>query len=317
MFRCYFEHLQLLQNELNRIKGPAVRRQLFAWSPLSFQIPPERFPFVTWSALLSRPTSTLSVLSKATTPVPTPPLPPTPSGCPEAQPQASDSHSAPCTPTPLEELLESCFDTVGDTSTSPLQQQYRSLLEKSKIAHTNRRHLSGTPSVDIEQEYCRTSTMADGAWGRIIEALGVLCEKDLILERAGLWPRLSPRDIFDKLAISQRSLLSESWKAEFIKYAEGVTMVQRAGRISRLTAPEYRAELERELSNPGRIGWNAVSYPDWLLIELENNLLVRQVQAEIADEMLDPSSGENAVVQLNMGEGKSSVRGPACSINHD
>jgi len=219
------------------------------------------------------------------------------------------------TSTPLDELLESCFDRVGDICVSPLQQQYRPLLEKSKIAHAKRRHI--TSSVDVEHEYHRTSTMLDGVWGRIIECLGVLCEKDLILARAGLWPRLSPRDILDKLAISQRSLLSESWKAEFIKYAEEVTMVQRVCRISRLTTPEYRTELERELNNSGRIGWDAMSYLDWLLIELESNVLIRQVQAEIAIEMLSPSSGENAVVQLNMGEGKSSVRRPACSIDYD
>ncbi len=217
-------------------------------------------------------------------------------------------------PTPLEELLESCFDNVG---TSPLQQQYKSLLEKSKIAYAKQRQISGTSSVDVEKEYHRTSTTLDRSWDRIIECLGVLCEKDVILERAGLWPRVSPRDILDKLAISQRSILSKSWKVAFIKYAEEFTMVQRAIRISRLTAPEYRAELERELSNSGRIGWDAMSHPDWLLIELESNILLRQVQAEIASEMLAPSSGENLVVQLNMGEGKSSVRRPACSINRD
>jgi len=242
-------------------------------------MPLERYPFVTWSMLLSRSTS--------------------------------------CRPTPLEELLGSCFDRVGGVRASPLQRQYSSLLEKSKVAYAKRRYIPGTSSVDVEQEYRRASTMLDGAWGRIIEALGLLCEKDFILARAGLWPRLSPRDILNKLAISQRSLLSESWKEEFIKYAEWVTLVQRACRISRLTTPEYRAELERELSNSRGIGWDAMPYPDWLLIELEGDLLIRQVQAEIASEMLSPSSGENTVVQLNMGEGKSSVRRPACSINYD
>ena len=217
--------------------------------------------------------------------------------------------------TPLEEFLESCFDNVGTSSLQ--EQQYRSLLEKSRIAYAKQRQISGTLSIDVQEEYRRTSTTLDRSWDRIIECLGVLCEKDMVLERAGLWPRLSPRDIFDKLAISQRSILSEPWKAAFIKYAEGVTMVQRAIRISRLTTPEYRAELERELSNSGRIGWDAMSHPDWLLIELESNILVRQVQADIASEMLAPSSGENAVVQLNMGEGKSSVRRPACFINRD
>ena len=262
------------------MRGPAVRRHLFAWTPWPFQIPQERCPFVTWSALLSRPT--------------------------------------PCLPTPLEEFLESCFDRIDNNGASSLQeQQYRSLLEKSNVAYAKRRQISGTSSIDVQEEYRHASATLDRSWDRIIECLGVLCEKDMILERAGLWPRVSPRDVLNKLAISQRSILSEPWKAAFIKYAEGVTMVQRAIRISRLTTPEYRAELERELSNSGRIGWDAMSHPDWLLIELESNILVRQVQAEIASEMLAPSSGKNVVVQLNMGEGKSSVRSPAFSIDRD
>jgi len=218
------------------------------------------------------------------------------------------SRPTPRTPTPVEELLESCFDRVDHTGTSPLRQQYRSLLEKSNIAYTKRRQIPSTLTVDVEEEYRRTSARLHRVQGCITEALGAASEKDFILERAGLWPRASPRDILNKLSLSQRSLLSKSWKAAFIEYAEGVTMVQRAIRISRLTRPKYRAELERELGNSGRVRWDGVSHPDWLLIELESNLLIRQVQAEIASEMLAPSSGKNAVVQLNMGEGKSSVR---------
>ncbi len=171
-----------------------------------------------------------------------------------------------------------------------------------------RKPISSTSSVNVEEEYHRTSTTLHKAQDRITESLGALSEKESVLSRAGLWPRMSPRDVLNKLTLSQRSHLNESWKTVLIEYAESITMVQRALRISRLTKWEYRAEMERELSNPGRVGWDGMSHPDWLLVELESNLLVRQVQAEIAREMLAPSSGKNAVVQLNMGEGKSSVR---------
>ena len=227
------------------------------------------------------------------------------------------SRPIPCTPTPLEELLACCFDITDDIGTSPLQQQYISLLEKSNTAHTKRKQILGTSSVDVEEEYRRTSTTLQSVQDHIIRSLGALSEKDSVLARAGLWPRVSPRHVLDKLTLSQRSLLSELWKVAFIEYAEAITMVQRAIRISRLTKPEYRAELERELSNAGRVGWDGMFRPDWLLIELESNLLVRQVQAEIASEMLAPPSAKNSVVQLNMGEGKSSVRGlSAYSINY-
>jgi len=243
---------------------------MFAWTPLPFQVSQARPSFVTWSMLLSRP--------------------------------------APCTPTLLEELLDSCFARTGDTGITRLQQQYRSLLEKSHIANMKRRLVPSTSSVNVEKEYHRAATTLHKVQDRIVESLGALTEKESMLSRAGLWPGVSPRDILNKLTLSQRSLLSESWKAVLVEYAERFTMVQRAIRISRLTKREYGAEIERELSNPGRVGWDGMSHPDWLLVELESNILVRQVQAEIASEMLAPSSGKNAVVQLNMGEGKSSVR---------
>ena len=179
----------------------------------------------------------------------------------------------------------------------------------SDAAYAKRNQVTLPSSIDVKGQR-RTSTGLREAWDRIIKAFGVISEKDLILSRAGLWPRISPRDVLDKLTLQQRSSLSEQWKAALIEFAKVLTMVQRTIRISRLTSPEYRAEQERELSNTGRVGWDAMSHPDWLLIELESNLLVRQVQAEIASKMLAPSSGKNAVIQLNMGEGKSSVRGP-------
>jgi hypothetical protein len=46
-------------------------------------------------------------------------------------------------------------------------------------------------------------------------------------------------------------------------------------------------------------------YPS--IIQLEGNFLVRRIQAEIALEMILPQSGQNTAMQLNMGEGKSSV----------
>jgi len=218
------------------------------------------------------------------------------------------SRPTPWTPTAVEETLESCIDRMGHSDTSLLRQQYCSLLKKSNIAYTRWRQIPSTLTVDVKKQYRRTSATLHRVHGCITQSLGAASEKDFILERAGFWPRASPRDILNMLTLSQISLLSKSWKAVLIEYAEGITMVQRATRISQLTRPEYQAEHLRELSNPGRVGWDGVSHPDWLLIELESNLLIRQVQAEIASEMLAPSSGKNAVVQLNMGEGKSSVR---------
>jgi hypothetical protein len=43
------------------------------------------------------------------------------------------------------------------------------------------------------------------------------------------------------------------------------------------------------------------------LFQIQGNFLIRRAQAEIAMEIMSPQSGENTVLQVNMGEGKSSV----------
>jgi hypothetical protein len=67
------------------------------------------------------------------------------------------------------------------------------------------------------------------------------------------------------------------------------------------------AEHAQETENIGGQGWDKLDYPDWLLIQLDANLLIRPVQASVAKAMMAPDSGANTVMQLNMGEGKSSV----------
>jgi hypothetical protein len=62
-----------------------------------------------------------------------------------------------------------------------------------------------------------------------------------------------------------------------------------------------------ELENPGHQDWDPMLHPGWLLLEIENNILIRQDQALVSREMISPSSGSNSVMQLNMGLGKSSV----------
>ncbi|KAI3589065.1 hypothetical protein IWW34DRAFT_826868 [Fusarium oxysporum f. sp. albedinis] len=67
------------------------------------------------------------------------------------------------------------------------------------------------------------------------------------------------------------------------------------------------AVLIRELENSGHEGWRVHEYPEWLLLECESEIMIRQVQQQIARQMMHPSDGENISLQLNMGEAKSSV----------
>ena len=120
-----------------------------------------------------------------------------------------------------------------------------------------------------------------------------------------MWPRLSKISLLQHLASANVSLLRNDWRDSLIAYGLAISTLQRAERL--LSCTDNDLELLNELKNLGHQGWDTAQYPEWLLFEVENNLLIRHAQAQIALEMISPSSGANSVLQLNMGEGKSSV----------
>ena len=144
---------------------------------------------------------------------------------------------------------------------------------------------------DIYQELCRqlqkTSTVS-----------GIACSM-------GMWPRLSPTALLHNLASFKAKNLRSDWKRALVNYGIAITILQRAERLILRIGDEV--ELLSELITPGHETWDPFLLPEWLLLEIENNILIRPVQARIASEMILPSSGSNSIVQLNMGEGKSSV----------
>lgn len=118
------------------------------------------------------------------------------------------------------------------------------------------------------------------------------------------WPRLSPTFFLQQLSRSRWSKIKD-WQHCIIQYGVALTELQRAERL--LNSAGKHAELIKELINPGHTNWNPHEYPEALLLEVENGIMIREVQEQVARTMRDPPSGINAVMQLNMGEGKSSV----------
>ncbi|MCJ1392993.1 hypothetical protein MMC18_005865 [Xylographa bjoerkii] len=122
---------------------------------------------------------------------------------------------------------------------------------------------------------------------------------------ATMWPRLSTSELLQYLVSAKRVTLREDWRKCLVEYGVAITNLQRAERLLLATGDD--SDLLKELSNEGHQGWDPDAYPDWLLLEIDNNILIRPVQADIAREMISPMSGTNSIMQLNMGEGKSSV----------
>lgn len=117
-------------------------------------------------------------------------------------------------------------------------------------------------------------------------------------------PRVSPTFFLQQLSRSRWDHLTEGWKVCIVRYALTVAAMQRAERLTQLTGNQ---DLINELQNTGHQNWDPARHPETLLMEVESGFLVRPVQAQVAAQMQKPPDGNNAVMQLNMGEGKSSV----------
>lgn len=130
---------------------------------------------------------------------------------------------------------------------------------------------------------------------------------EAVLFGAGLWPSTGAESLLDQLSLHSREGLSSSWRSVLGSLAETLATQQRDLRLNMYKRSGLDAEHAQETENIGGQGWDKLDYPDWLLIQLDANLFVRPVQASVAKAMMAPDSGTNTVMQLNMGEGKSSV----------
>ncbi|KAJ7221929.1 hypothetical protein C8J57DRAFT_1593667, partial [Mycena rebaudengoi] len=308
--------MDTLRPDMSELLSERLRnRGLFEWAmKLQNALKSNRSPYHTsWSA------------SPSITPDPTKPLP-------RYQPMT------------LSALLRSIeapdmsSTTIGEWSTgqgsSPAmtlpQSAGRPSLSAQLVAQLSHLNLEGPVSQYIEdlsrcvaafaRQQCETDrthkqhqhhSNIDGEIARILLPSTVF---DGLLHSTGQWPSLMPESLFRQLSRESRKLLDPSWISALSLYAQGLSEIQQKRRILSFSRPGLEAELARETRAQGGEGWDPAIYTDWLLVQLDADLLVRPVQASIAQQMMMPDSNENALMQLNMGEGKSSVIVPIIAV---
>ena len=155
---------------------------------------------------------------------------------------------------------------------------------------------------------------------------------ELSMRMAGQWPCITPRFLLEKLASTANVQLTEAWRDALVKLAQGLLQLQRSKRLLNFALTHKDEELYKELESSGNDIDDAVAHPDWLLIQvsflrilrrllaltvvkkIENNFHVRPIQLAVAHQMIAPRLNHNTALQLNMGEGKSSVIVPMVSV---
>lgn len=134
------------------------------------------------------------------------------------------------------------------------------------------------------------------------------------LQHGGLWPPITRVTILQELQSIKTNRFGLNMKERLTIYAISVTTLQRLLRVEDALHKKDMDKALEEWLNAGHENWDPLNNPDWLLLEIESNVLFRPVQVTVAFETIKPQCGSNSVLQMNMGQGKTSCVIPMSAI---
>ncbi|WQF89185.1 Putative P-loop containing nucleoside triphosphate hydrolase [Colletotrichum destructivum] len=128
-----------------------------------------------------------------------------------------------------------------------------------------------------------------------------------LLKAGQLWPAVTTVTLLEQLRSTETSVLfGKCVREHLIDFGLAITSTQRDLRINHAVMRGDAGRYLEEMANQGHSNWNPSVHPDWLLLEIEANLMIRPDQVDVALATISPASGANSVLQMNMGQGKTS-----------
>lgn len=227
---------------------------------------------------------------------PEPPATPTPIPTPIATAPISARRNVRASSNSLKLLLDGFkkthFKEFEKIYVDNMLESLKALEKEAPPAETSLESLSGTLPKSI---LVQCESHLQDVFLLIQKMLAPVGDIENLMDMAGLWPCTSPVSLLQQLSAGASEKLSTSWKRALVSYGKAITQLQRLERLLACHTAEREREFRGEAQNIGHQEWDPMDHPDWLLIEIENNILVRRVQNQIASEMIQPSSGGNQV----------------------
>lgn len=221
--------------------------------------------------------------------------------------------------TELGQILES-FSKSPDA----LRKNYSSDLLRSLAAlksNGRKANASSLRSIPESREITRTIEQIQAALTHYQESIrDALWHDDNRFTWLALGDILPCRTVIEMLELLQSRATHQfgtGMKEALIYYGCAITEIQRLRRLRHAILLNDRRAMIEELYNVGHENWDpAIEDPDWLLLEIDSNILIRTDQVDVARAIINPASGENSVLQMNMGRGKKSLT-PSYGTNAD
>lgn len=126
------------------------------------------------------------------------------------------------------------------------------------------------------------------------------------LQLVDLWPAMTVADLLTELRTTSDNSFGYGTKEALVSLGLAVTKLQQMLRIQDAQKRCKAQQLREEWANCGHTNWDPIDYTDWLLLEIDGDIMIREEQVQVALATIAPASGENSVLQLLMGKGKTS-----------
>ncbi|UJR12234.1 hypothetical protein I4U23_016411 [Adineta vaga] len=156
------------------------------------------------------------------------------------------------------------------------------------------------------------------------ELIKSLLKSNELLIKTGVLPRMMPTvliPILQQKNMNTKQSLSIDLTPNQYTLLGGIvvnwTLEQQLERTLYFIYQNKYEDFKKEISNIPHSNWIPSEYISWLILELEMNIIIRDIQIKVAHHMMqtnDPNS-KNLVMQMNMGEGKTSVILPMLAVN--
>ncbi|KAJ5124142.1 uncharacterized protein N7515_007967 [Penicillium bovifimosum] len=147
-------------------------------------------------------------------------------------------------------------------------------------------------------------TQRDTLWGVIIAALR---DGYSIVGFDTVCPSITVWSVLAVLGSDQWTMIPDQWRLLLVAFGKSISTLRRCERLISCIDMRDLDGFFKEAENPGYEGWEPSAHPTWLLLELEQNITIRKRQVEVAGQIIQPDCDGNALLQLNMGEGKTTV----------
>ncbi|KAI0878565.1 hypothetical protein GGS24DRAFT_517708 [Hypoxylon argillaceum] len=219
--------------------------------------------------------------------------------------RAHDPTYSPSTPSPLAELNE--LDKIlrqFEQSDSNIRKKYAGDLRQSLTAleataqQLEPEIMASAPSLAAVRLALRHAQVrVENTWNSISTAFTAHDIRNPWLELGAIRPIWTTIELLTLLRSTASFHFGIGMKEAIVSFAVGITDVQYLVRIQRAFLANDRQALHNELRYVGHQTWEPIQVPDWLLLEIDSDILIRPEQEAVARAIIDPDLG-NGVLQL-------------------